>query len=307
MNAAIDAGSNTLRLLIGETSQGRVSPHIYQRRITRLAGGFTVEGGLSPDARERTLLALREFAATCRELRVNQIKAVGTAAFRRACNGVEFAQEVRCLTGIPLEIISGEQEANYTLSGVLSALDPLPRYTLVIDIGGGSTEFVLCSDRQSLWATSIPLGVVRLTEDYTDPGERAKEIEISISQLSAKLHSVCEENNVDLNELGFVGTAGTVTTLAALDMKMAKYDWQKVNNYTMTKARLQQWYQCLLPMTIADREGMPGMEQGRGDLIIAGLEIVLAQMKLLGTEELIISDFGILEGVLLSLARDQKS
>ena len=145
MLAAIDAGSNTLRLLVGKVTNGRVLPEFYLRRISRLAGGFTHNEGLSPEARERTLIAFQEFAETCRQAEVKQVRAIGTAAFRQAVNGEHFAREIREITQLPLEIISGGVEAEYMASGVLSALDPMPPHALIVDIGGGSTEFVLCS------------------------------------------------------------------------------------------------------------------------------------------------------------------
>ncbi len=301
MLAAIDAGSNTLRLLIGEVTDGKVVPELYVRRICRLAGGFSTEEGLSPAARERTLFAFHEFAETCQEFGVKQVRVVGTAAFRQAVNGEDFASTIRAATQLPLEIINGEIEAECMAVGVLSALDPMPEQTLIIDIGGGSTEFVLYAEQKVLWSRSLPLGVVRLTEGYANPILRQQAIAEVLAELIVELVAACEIKGINPATLVLVGTAGTVTTLAALDMQMKEYDWQQINNYTLPLAKLQYWQSVLTPISTAEREDLPGMETGRGDLIIAGIEIMLCLMQQLETDSLIVSDFGILEGLLLSL------
>lgn len=306
MFAAIDAGSNTLRLLVGDVCNGKIVPKLYRRCICRLAGGFSVQEGLSPEAMERTLSVFEEFADICSQTGVVMTRAVGTAAFRQALNGELFANEVRAATGIPLEIITGGEEAQYTASGVLIALEPIPANALIVDIGGGSTEFVLCNGREVVWAKSYPLGVVRLTESHQDMNSRQAEIKSVIEEVYADIKLACFTADLDPAALSPVGTAGTVTTLAALDMGMTDYDSSKVNNYIMTCKSLAGWHEALLPLTPSEREALPGMEKGRGDLIVAGLEILLDLLKIMSAERLIISDFGILEGLLLSLQRDEK-
>jgi exopolyphosphatase/guanosine-5'-triphosphate,3'-diphosphate pyrophosphatase len=301
MLAAIDAGSNTLRLLIGKVADGKVVPELYLRRICRLAGGFSEETGLSPAARERTLAVLNEFAEICRQFDVQQVRAVGTAAFRQAVNGEAFADEIRKTTRLPLEIISGELEAEKMALGVLSAIQPLPAQTLIVDIGGGSTEFVLCADREVVWSRSLPLGVVRLTEEYTSASRRLNFLEATLAALCLELSKACNRLGIDCFATSLIGTAGTVTTLAALDMQMSAYDWRRVNNYDLSSARLRYWQARLLPLSPEAREALPGMEAGRGDLIIAGLEIMLCIMQHMHVNRLTVSDFGLLEGLLLSL------
>jgi exopolyphosphatase/guanosine-5'-triphosphate,3'-diphosphate pyrophosphatase len=301
MLAAIDAGSNTLRLLIGKVQNGKVAPLLYERRICRLAGGFKNEEGLSPEAMERTLFAFQEFAEVFAKNRVKKVRAVGTAAFRQAINGEKFTSKVRSTTQLPLQIISGEEEAETMTAGVLSALDPIPDIALIVDIGGGSTEFVLCSKQKVLWARSLSLGVVRLTEGHESPEARQHFITQTLAQLNVELERVCVSNNLDIGSLALVGTAGTVTTLAALDQQMTEYDWRQINNYVMPLSKIQYWQQLLAPLSPLERESLPGMEAGRGDLILAGIEIILGVMQLLNNASLTVSDFGILEGLLLSL------
>lgn len=307
MLAAIDAGSNTLRLLLGEVIAGKVVPKLYLRRICRLAGGFTEEEGLSPAAMERTLLAFHDFAETCRDYEVTQVKAIATAAFRQSVNGEQFASKVRSKTSLPLEIISGELEAKYMVAGVLSALEPLPEQSLIVDIGGGSTEFVLCARGEVIWSRSMPLGVVRLTEGHTSIVVRDKYIDDMVAELTEAIKRVCKAVDIDFTKLELVGTAGTVTTLAALDMQMTEYDWRRVNNYTLTASVLRNWESKLMHLTVSEREVLPGMEVGRGDLIPAGLAILLRLIQRMNNKHLIVSDFGILEGLLVSMYSGHKT
>ena len=307
LTATIDAGSNTLRLLIGRVVDGRVVPERYHRRICRLAGTFSQRTGLSAEARERTLSVFKEFSDICQRDRVQRIRSVGTAAFRQAVNGEDFALQVRQSTGLPLEIISGDAEALYTTKGVLSVLDPIPAYTLIFDIGGGSTEFILCLDCKITWSQTFPLGVVHLIEGHASSIDRQEEISKVLALLHAELEHACFSANVNLADLTLVGTAGTVTTLAALDMQMTEYDWRQVNNHRMSYRALQKWYDRMCPMTPLEREALPGMEAGRGDLIIAGLEIILGLLRALQTDHLVVSDFGILEGLMLALHEDTES
>ncbi len=301
MLAAIDAGSNTLRLLLGKVQNGMVAPLLYERRICRLAGGFKNEEGLSPEAMERTLFAFQEFAKICAMNHVKKVRAVGTAAFRQAINGEKFVSEVCSKTQLPLYVISGEEEAETMTAGVLSALDPIPDNALIIDIGGGSTEFVLCAKQKILWVRSLSLGVVRLIEGHESPESRQHFITQTLAQLNVELERVCLSNNVDVGSVALVGTAGTVTTLAALDQQMTEYNWRQINNYVMPLSKVQHWQELLAPLTPLERESLPGMEAGRGDLILAGIEIILGVMKLQNNASLTVSDFGILEGLLLSL------
>lgn len=306
MFAAVDAGSNTLRLLIGRVSDGRVLPERYLRHITRLAGGFTPEAGLSPAAMERTLAALSGFAESCADLGVRKIGAVGTAAFRMAVNGQGFAQEIQRRTGIPLEIISGEREAQLMAAGVLSALEPRPGASLIVDIGGGSTELVLVVASEVRWSVSLPLGVVRLTESLPSGEARLFALHSKLEPLGPAIAAACASSGIASGDLALVGTAGTVTTLAAVDMRMSEYDWRRVNGYRMSLQRIDALQAVLAPLSPAERESIPGMEPGRGDLIIAGIDIMRCIMNLLAIKTLTVSDFGILEGLLLAMARDKR-
>jgi exopolyphosphatase/guanosine-5'-triphosphate,3'-diphosphate pyrophosphatase len=299
MRAAVDVGTNTVRLLLGEERDGRVVPDRYYRRITRLGGGFTSEMGLSPQAMERTLSALTEIGEILRSSGVNTVRAVGTAALREAPNGVSFAEKIRSAARIPLEIIDGIEEATLCARGVLSALSPRPDHCLIFDIGGGSTEFILTRGSEPMFQRSYPLGVVRLCEQVP-----------SLDQQTVRIGQILERFQADLAVAGWervaagstlVGTAGTVTTLAALQLEMTQYDWRRVNNLVLGVEDLKRMASRLAPLSSEERESLPGMEKGRGDLILPGLGIVLGILEHFGRSQVTASDFGLLEGALLSL------
>jgi len=297
VKAAIDIGSNSVRMLLGEVVGEQVVPHQYFRHITRLAGGYDPQAGISAAARARTLSALEAFAQLLDQTKPVCIRAVATEAVRRAVNGEQFVADVLARTGISVEIINGDEEAALSSAGVLSGLQPPPLAALIFDIGGGSTEFIVIKDRQRLWQKSYPLGVVSLAETPNPELVIAEMLAVLADDLRvAGFYSLLAGADCEL-----VGTAGTVTTLAAFDLAMTKYDWQRINNYLLSRPALLSLYQRLLPLSAAERELLPGIEKGRGDLIVHGADIVLALMQLLDKDELRISDFGLLEGTLLSM------
>lgn len=299
--AAIDLGTNTARLLIGSVTDGKISRVHLDRRITRLGGGFSKEAGISPAARLRTVAAMKEFAAAIAIFKPAKLLAVATSAVRDAANGRDFCREVLEETGIGLEVIAGEQEGRMTLSGVISGLDTLPEYLLVFDIGGGSTEYTLARDGQVLFTSSLPLGVVRLTEGKNSlaaVGDKiARELELLRQSMAAA--GLGDE----LARATLLGTAGTATTLAAISQQLADYDYRQINNHTLSIAEIRAIFDRLLALSPRERlEQIIGLEQGREDLIIAGTLLTLKTMELFGLSSLKVSDFGLLEGVLLELA-----
>ncbi len=302
MLASIDVGTNTVRLLLGDVRDGQVIPAKYVRRITRLGGQFSKEKGLSPQAMERTLFALDDLAAELKQSSIASYRMVGTQALRQASNASGFARRILDRTGLNLEIISGTEEARLSSAGVLSVLSLVPASCLIFDIGGGSTEFTLWSGGKLLFFRSYPLGVVRLAEDCAGDGARRLAIGEIVDRFLGDLGDQGLDSVVNDSACSLVGTAGTVTTLAALDLRMTEYDWRRVNNHRMSAGCLAALMVRLVPLDVGLREQMPGMEKGRGDLIVPGLEIVLMLLNRLGKPHLTVSDFGLLEGALLSLA-----
>ena len=298
--AAIDLGTNTARLLISHVEDGgRITPVVYMRRITRLGGGFTKERGISTEASGRTVEALREFAAEIKRHNVALVRAVATSAVRDAANREEFCDLILKESGIVLEIIDGETEGVLTLGGMLAEINDRTGNFMVFDVGGGSTEYTLARAEKVLFTESLPLGVVRLTEGKITCAAMEEKILRELLPVRGKL--------TDKGFLPFlegavlVGTAGTATTLAAISLKMTDYDYRLVNNYVIGVDEIREIFTLLLPMKPEQRLAVPGMEKGREDLIIAGILITLKTMEIFGFQRLKVSDFGLLEGVLLSI------
>lgn len=298
--AAIDLGTNSARLLIADKEpEGSIQPVLLRRHITRLGGGFKKETGISAEAAERTIQALHEFSGCLKEHGVAKFRAVATSAVRDAANGREFVEEVFRQTGIRLEIIDGKEEALLTLRGVISGLDIRSADFLVFDIGGGSTEYTLAKGETPLFTKSLPLGVVRLTEGKSSCEAMDDKIKRELMKISNDIEKAGMTES--LAQAVLVGTAGTATTLAAIQLKLDEYDYRRVNNYCLTLDDIRNIYNGLLPMTLEERLKVPGLEKGREDLIIAGTLITVRTMEIFGFNRLKVSDCGLLEGVLLSV------
>jgi len=298
--ASIDLGTNTARLLIGSCADGIIERRHISRKITRLGGGFCQHKGLSIDAEERTITAIEDFAADLQRFKVGRLKAVATSAVRDAANRESFCRQVKARTGIQLEVISGEEEGRLTLKGVLSGLDTRPGTLVVFDVGGGSTEYTIAQGDKILYTKSLPLGVVRLTEGKGSVEAMEDKIERELDTLLLDLRSAGLTSIMP--EATLVATAGTATTLAAIDLGLKDYDYRKVNNHTMSSTAINKIFSTLLPLSNAQRLEIAGMEAGREDLIIAGSLLTMKSMEKLGIETVKVSDFGLLEGVLLDLS-----
>jgi len=186
--------------------------------------------------------------------------------------------------------------------GVLAALEPCPQRCLIFDIGGGSTEFLLQTERETLFHRSYPLGVVTLSEKFATPESQQDRIRQVLDSFFRELADSGYLQMVQSPDVVLVGTAGTVTTLAALHLGMTDYDWRRVNNLSLDQPMLESQLSRLEALPPNEREALPGMEKGRGDLIVPGLRTVLEIMTRLAKEVLTVSDFGLLEGVALALA-----
>ncbi len=295
--AAIDFGTNTARLLIAERSSGGIVPVRVEREIIRLGGGFSDESGLSAEAQERGLSCLGRFAEILSGYGVKQVRASATSAVRDAHNGRAFVEKAFQETGINLVVIDGEEEARLTLTGVLSALDSEPKMLVVLDVGGGSTEFTVSSGGIPVFIKSMPVGVVRLTEGFRTNSEMSTRVQSVINQLGDDLSAA---GIVFSKEAELVGTAGTATTLAAVKLEMVEYDYRTVNNFTINRDDISAIYHRLSLLTPQERLLVKGVEKGREDLIIAGLVIITSVMDKFGFTRLKVSDFGLLEGLALS-------
>jgi exopolyphosphatase/guanosine-5'-triphosphate,3'-diphosphate pyrophosphatase len=295
--AAIDFGTNTARLLVAELREGGFEPVRLEREIVRMGGGFSRGEGLSGDAQRRGLGCLQRFAGIIRSLDVSQVRAVATSAVRDAANGPAFVESIRCRTGIELTVIDGIREGELTLAGVLAGLDRREKELLVFDVGGGSTEYTLARNGRAQFVRSLPLGVVRLTEGKVTPEAVSEKIGRELDLLVQEMATAQVRPATGAT---LVGTAGTATTLAAIAMEMKDYDYRKVNNTTISRQQIETIYERLLPMTHEERLKVPGLEKGREDLIIAGILITLHTMDRFGFHTLKVSDYGLLEGLIVS-------
>jgi exopolyphosphatase/guanosine-5'-triphosphate,3'-diphosphate pyrophosphatase len=291
--AAIDLGSNTVRLLVVDAERGGRWRTVDQaQRITRLGEGLAASGRLGEAAMRRTAATVGEYAVTARRLGAERVLIVGTSAMREAANGADFAARLESATGHPVRIIAGGEEGRIALRGVLHGLDPIPGTAVIFDIGGGSTEFIQARDGRLEAAVSLRLGVVSLAERAGSHAETARHVE---ECLRRELPPEIRDARID--EL--VGTAGTVTTLAALDQCLATYDWTRVHGYRLTRVGVERQRARLEPMSVAEIGRLPCLEPGRADIIRPGVAITLAVMDVLGADSLVVSEYALLEGIMV--------
>ncbi len=297
--ASIDLGTNSARLFIGTVdSCSGISPLFVKREITRLGGGFSKEEGLSPEARRRSLAVLRDFADDIKRYEVKKIRAVATSAVRDAVNGRLFVEEVLQQTGLHLEIIDGREEGFLTLRGIFSGIQG-EGDALIFDIGGGSTEYTLAHDETALFTKSLSLGVVRLTEGKKNIPAMEDKINRELQSLLADLSLAGYPEFASDTKL--IGTAGTPTTLAGIELEVTDYDSRSVNGHILSLDAIRKIYSRILPLTPEQRLLIPGIQKGREDLILAGTLITLRTMEQFGFTFLTVSESGLLEGLLLSL------
>ncbi len=268
--------------------------------ITRLGEGLGATGELSEAAMTRTLAAVSEFCQAAKALGAEETLIVATSAVREAKNGDVFVDRVERATGHWVRVVPGDEEARLTLRGVLEGLPGLSGAFVVFDIGGGSTEFILARERRLTAGVSLPLGVVRLAERYITAGPvdwtRYAEMEREIrSRLRAGLGDFAASSRPD----HLVGTAGTVTTLAALDLALQTYEPERVQGHVLERPRVERLLKRLGQLPVAERATLPCLEPGRADLIIPGTAICLAAMDHFGLSFVTVSDFGLREGILV--------
>ena len=301
--AGIDIGTLTCRLLIADCSpQAPLKELRSERRILRLGEGVDQNKRLSPAAMDRVIHCLRDWKDVIDTYRVDGCTAVATSAVRDAANRDEFLDRVKREAGFDVEVITGDEEARRTLFGIRSGLPLGVTDLLALDIGGGSTEFILDRPGQQPVVRSIDIGVVRLCERVlrSDPPSL-----VEIQQAREWVRRETEAATTAMprsSTVQFVGTAGTVTALAAMAQKLPVYDPVRIHNYRLTLATVQELERTLLSRKKADRVGLPGLEKNREEVIAAGAIIIRTVMETLGMESVLVSDLGLREGVLIELS-----
>ncbi|MER8223237.1 Ppx/GppA phosphatase family protein [Streptomyces sp. NPDC094143] len=309
--AAVDCGTNSIRLLVADADPATGELVDLDRRMTivRLGQGVDRTGRLAPEALRRTFAACREYAAVLKEHGAERLRFVATSASRDAENRDEFVRGVLDILGVEPEVITGDQEAEFSFTGAtkeLAGSDHLPTPYLVVDIGGGSTEFVVGDDRVRA-ARSVDVGCVRMTERHlvragvvSDPPS-----EEQIAAMRADIEAALDlaEETVPLREARtLVGLAGSVTTVSAIAQELPAYDSEAIHHSRVPLERVRGITEWLLRSTHAERAAVPSMHPGRVDVIGAGALVLLSIMERIGAEEVVVSEHDILDGIAWSLA-----
>ena len=305
--AGIDIGTLTCRLLIADHLPGQPLKEIHsERHILRLGEGVDHTKRLAPAAIDRVLACLQKWRAIIEAHGVDVVTAVATSAVREALNRDEFLTRVHHEARIEVEVLDGREEARRTLLGIRSGLPGEVADILALDIGGGSTEFVVDRPPRSPLVHSIELGVVRLAERMLqhDPP--------TVEEIERARRWVAKETTTALSATTghecavLVGTGGTMTSLAAMAQRLPLYEPARIHNFTLTLVDIRELEQSLLARRRAEREGMLGLEKGREDVIAAGAIITRTVMECCERTSLLVSDCGLREGALIDLVQRRR-
>lgn len=301
--AGVDIGTLTCRLLIAELPSDRPLNELRsERRILRLGEGVDHAKQLSSAAMDRVIQCLREWRRMIDSYQVDACAAVATSAVRDAANRDEFLDRAKREAGFEVEVITGDEEARRTLLGIRSGLPVGVADILALDIGGGSTEFILDRPGHAPIVRSVDIGVVRLCERLLRHDPPTDEEVRQAREWVARETRTAIADMGDFQKAAFVGTAGTITSLAAMAQKFPAYEPARIHNSSLKLDVVRELEQTLLSRTKADRVGLPGLERGREEVIASGAIIIRKIMETLGQTAVLVSDFGLREGVLINLA-----
>jgi exopolyphosphatase/guanosine-5'-triphosphate,3'-diphosphate pyrophosphatase len=309
--AAVDCGTNSLRLLLADVDPGRaeLTDVIRRMEIVRLGQGVDQTGRLAPEALARTMAVLRAYADVIARSGTQAVRMVATSATRDADNAAEFVRQVKEVLGVAPEVLTGDEEAVLSFTGATAELaaGPDPGPFLVADIGGGSTEFVLGeAGRPPSHAVSVNIGCVRMTERHLHGDPPADdEVAAAVADIDAALEVVAAAVPVRQART-LVGLAGSVTTVAAIAMGLPAYDAARIHHTRVTAADVHTVARGLLARTRAERAAIPVMHPGRADVIGGGALVLDRLMRRLGFAEVLVSEHDILDGMAWSLAGDPR-
>ena len=294
--AAIDCGTNSTRLLVsdGSTTVERLM------RITRLGQDVDATGALAPEAIDRTVAVLEEYRAVMEANDVGGVRMAATSAARDAANRDDFFSRAEAAVGVAPELLGGEEEGRLSFAGATAELDPDDGPYLVVDIGGGSTELVVGS-AESEGVRSIDVGCVRLTERFLhhDPPQ-ASELSAALSVVRSYLEDVAREVPAVTEARTMVGLAGTITTVAAVEMGLEAYDCERIHHFELTRAAAEDVFRTLATEAVADRIHNPGLERERADVIVGGCCVLVGVMRFFGFGSCLVSEADILDGLVAS-------
>ncbi len=295
--AGIDIGSNSIRLLIAEVENKKITNIIYQEKATtRLATNINTTSMLAPVPFNNSIAVLKRFKQALDKYHVSNIVTVATSAVREAKNGIDFINAAKNI-GIEISIISGDEEGLLEYNGVCAGFE-ISSHPLIVDVGGGSSEIIYKTDSHTIHTESHKIGVVKMADMFNFRDNNSNSLEKCNSYIQNFFKNVII--NVDINS--FIATAGTATTLAAIDMEMKKYDYTRVNGYKLHRNKIESILHFIYNTKYEERILITGMDQGREDLIIPGILIILNILDKTKLDTVTVSDFGLREGAVVRAA-----
>ena len=295
----IDIGTNSMRLLIADYKNNKIENRKKYINITRIGQGVDDKGYITEEALERNLNALKEFADKCIEEKCEKVYCMGTSALRDSKNGQDFVNRAKELTNIDVKIICGEEESNLGFMGVLEgAGGDKSNYILVLDIGGGSTEFIVGNEDGIKFCKSENVGALRMTEKFITTDPISDEEFIKMSGFIEKTISSTLDKIKGMHVSKLVGIGGAITSLSAMNQQLEVYSMEKVHNSVVTKKDLEKILQNLKKMTLSDKKTIKGLQPKRADIITAGVKILHIVMEKLEIEKIMISEYDNLEGLI---------
>lgn len=296
--AAIDCGTNSTRLLVVD-GDGATLERI--NTITRLGQGVDATGRLAPEAVERTMEVLRSYRRVMDEHGVDRVRATATSAARDAANRDDFFGPAEQIIGSAPELLSGDEEGRLSFQGATADLDDADGPFLIVDVGGGSTEFIVGTTEPE-GVISLDVGCVRLSErffEHDPPG--ADELSAAISLVDVHLDDVAREVPQVLAARTVVGLAGTITTVAAVELGLLEYDREQIHHFQLTRAAAEDVFRTLATETREQRIANPGLEEARADVIVGGCCVLVALMRRFDVDPMLVSEADILDGLAASI------
>jgi exopolyphosphatase/guanosine-5'-triphosphate,3'-diphosphate pyrophosphatase len=300
--AAVDCGTNSTRLLISR-GEGRTWEALdRQNTITRLGQGVDATGKLDPSAIDRTIEVLRRYRASIEQHGVEALRITATSAARDASNSAEFFDAAEEIVGVRPELISGQEEGGLSFAGATAELDPADGPFLVVDIGGGSTELIVGTTEVEA-VRSLDIGCVRITEKHlhSDP-PAPEELSNAIAEATDHLDEAIREVTAFGEARTLVGVAGTISTVAAIEVGLAEWDRSVIHHFQLTRDAAEDVFRTMATESLADRLHNPGLEPARADVIVGGCCVLVALLRTLGSDGLLVSESDILDGLVYSLA-----
>jgi exopolyphosphatase / guanosine-5'-triphosphate,3'-diphosphate pyrophosphatase len=303
--AVIDIGTNSTRLLVADVAGGRVSQVERRSTVTRLGRGVDLSGHLSAEAIEDVCSAIADYVVVIEELGVETVDAIATSAVRDADNGSAFVAELRERFALSARVLDGEEEARSTYLGATSEAPPAEP-TLVVDIGGGSTELVVGHGSEVTFHDSLQAGVVRHSERCIagDP-PTARELEALADDVRGLIEASVGAG-VD-GVTGAIAVAGTPTSLAAIELELEPYEPERVHGHVLALPSIQRMLSRLASVPLAERVEIPGLHPDRAPTIVAGVVILIEVMRAFEVEEISVSEHDILYGTAISASRKNSS